>query len=88
MTGPRAALTRTLTCCGVPQNVASIETAIRESPMQLNPRKEGAEVLVNIPRCACGQHDFTPLPLPVQSACTQHGSLSQASHMQTERSLV
>ena len=34
------------------QTLAAIETAIRESPLQLSPRKEGPEVLIHIPRYA------------------------------------
>lgn len=38
---------------GLPvQTLAAIETAIRESPLQLSPRKDGPEVLVHIPRYA------------------------------------
>ena len=38
--------------CQCAQTLAAIETAIRESPLQLSPRKEGPEVLVHIPRYA------------------------------------
>lgn len=34
------------------QTLPAVEKAIRESPLQLNPRVEGQEVLVPVPQCA------------------------------------
>ena len=37
---------------GVLQTLLAVEKAIRESPLQLNPRVDGQEVLVPVPQCA------------------------------------
>ena len=38
--------------CGALQTLLAVEKAIRESPMRLNPRLEGQELLVPVPQCA------------------------------------
>lgn len=40
--------------CAV-QTMDAIQSAIRESPLQLNPKAEGQEILVPIPRCGAGK---------------------------------
>lgn len=38
------------------QALPLIEKAVRDSPLKLNPRKEGQEILVPVPRQALAQH--------------------------------
>lgn len=62
------------------QTLAAIETAIRDSPLQLSPRKEGPEVLVHIPRYAACP-DYCTHHKRCTSACMPYSIVHTAEHI-------